>query len=926
MPTTPATTISMSRMNPAQSGIGLKLTPSNSPYYRPSGAKSPNKTSRQSNEASLLSLRRIIGITAASPSAFDCLETSKSFAYTAGAAAVFVKLGDSFQLSQRFFRARPTAVPSSSTSSSCNPSSPVGTLPGARSRYFGGGRDAGVSPLGSDSPMGDWGDSPSSRTWTARERIKAASCVSLSPNGRFIAVGEVRAGVRHVKVWRVEETKANSPSKSRFLSEGKGSSSPSTPTSTPKSLAGRNCLLGQMLDTTFTCAARIPNEKVVLCSQSGEVCLVDDSDKAQRLSKIGKLEFGISCLSLNSEANQLWIGGTNGNLRRSVHIFSIDLLGPDPQLGPAAVELPAHPDAVMGVRALSQPHYLSASYFTWSRGGMIIFWGPDGQRKGEMRVDLEHAPTNDDELSNELRVVQASPNSNFLVSGDRLGVLRIMDGVSGEIYFQTKSHENEIMDIAIFESDSKTLVASCSRDRTIQLFHRVNTSWTLAQTMEEHTSCVCRLMFWHDGDALISCSADRTILIRKSASREVDGEALVAYVPSQTLGLRAAPVSMAASIEEPDVIVVSTLDRCIHRFHMSSGRNVQTFRASDTENGDAVVMDSLILSKPRPTLGGSNLIIGISSTDKSLRVYDENGVLMSKEWGHTEGVSNLALVEATSPAIDQFSTSTLVSTGVDGTIMVYDLATKGQGSREDTEGIEASQDSPSTKEFVASKTPLRKVLSKSDLAGFQKHSSTQEIPPLPPKSNRSPPRSVRRKASNISLSQSTRLGLAFRESPGGVENSPTPMSRETGGRKSRSHDRSPSPPSPRSRAPPSAGKRPSLNARFRTKSAGHLGETGQLCQSLRIYRANLGSSSEGPQLEGLKELERELHLTTKALADKLMRPEEMTGMDVSKLLDNYSERLVEMIDEKLTLGSRRNGSESSEALGLVTPPNAIGEG
>ncbi|KAI9751930.1 MAG: hypothetical protein M4579_005841 [Chaenotheca gracillima] len=786
MPTTPSVT----GINPAQSGMGLRLTPSNSPYYRASGSRSPSKLSRNWNEPSLLSLKRIIGITTASPNAFDCSESHKTLAYTAGAAAVVVKLDGGPCTSQRFFRARPTVVPSSVPASSTTPSTPNGPFAASRARSLVSTRDGGGSPLAPDSPMGDWGDSPSSRTWTARERIKAASCVSQSPNGKFLAVGE----------------------------------------------------------TGY-------NPRVLNFS------LADDSPQDKPLSAVAEHTFGICAVA-----------------------FSPD-----------------------------------------SRGGTVFFWDAEGQKKRALSIELEQFPREDEDPLNELKVVQASPRCTFLVSGDKFGVLRIMDGVTGESHFYTKAHDSEIMDLAILETDSRTLVASCSRDRTIQLFHCINGNWTLAQTMGEHTSCVNRLLFWNDGETLISASADRTILIRKLASREVEGEAIIAFLPSQTLGLRAAPVSMAASPDEPDILVVSTLDRCIHRFQMSSGRNINTFRASDSENGDAVIIDSLMLGSTKATPTLSNLVIGTSTTDKSLRVYDQSGTLLSKEWGHTEGVSNAALVGSTSASSEQPSTTMLVSTGVDGTIMIYDIASKAQHVRRDSDDTEQSQDSPSTKDLTASRTPLRRVLSKSDLAEFQRNTAPTDIPPVPSLGNRSPPRTIRKKASNATLSQSTRLGLPFRGGFSGSENSPTPTSREIAARKAR-RDRSPSPPSPKAGSQPTGFKRPSLDARFRTKSAGNLTETGQLCQTLRAYRANLNNSPETPRPDNLKELERELKLTTKALAEKLMGPDKSEDVEVTKLLDDYSERLVGMIDEKLALGSRRKASGGFESLGLVTPPNAVGEG
>ena len=52
-------------------------------------------------------------------------------------------------------------------------------------------RDQGIggsSPLGT--PGRDWSDSPGGKSATAKDRVKAATSVALSPNGKWLAVGE----------------------------------------------------------------------------------------------------------------------------------------------------------------------------------------------------------------------------------------------------------------------------------------------------------------------------------------------------------------------------------------------------------------------------------------------------------------------------------------------------------------------------------------------------------------------------------------------------------------------------------------------------------------------------------------------------------------------------------------------------------------
>lgn len=179
------------RIFAANTGLGLKLTPANSPY--PRTPKSPSKSRGGGLYESGLSLERIIGTTVSSPTAFDCLSSARIFAYTAGAAAVVVNIDESPNYSQRFFRARPTAVPLNAIpASSGAPSTPSNTANDGRNRTTASLRDTAV-PYSPSTPHTslEWGDSPSSKTWTSRERIKAATCLSISRDGRFLAVGEV---------------------------------------------------------------------------------------------------------------------------------------------------------------------------------------------------------------------------------------------------------------------------------------------------------------------------------------------------------------------------------------------------------------------------------------------------------------------------------------------------------------------------------------------------------------------------------------------------------------------------------------------------------------------------------------------------------------------------------------------------------------
>src|SRR5690554_5441262 len=101
---------------------------------------------------------------------------------------------------------------------------------------------------------------------------------------------------------------------------------------------------------------------------------------------------------------------------------------------------------------------------------------------------------------------------------------RIIDAKSRECRYAVKAHGAEIMDIAIHYDT----IVSCARDRMAQVFVRDQPtgSWSLSQTLDDHTASVSRVLFLEDGNKLLSCSTDRTIVVRELCRRESAGGAV----------------------------------------------------------------------------------------------------------------------------------------------------------------------------------------------------------------------------------------------------------------------------------------------------------------------------------------------------------------------------------------------------------------
>lgn len=994
----------------------LKLTPSNSPFL-PRPSRSPIRA--RALYDSRLSLTRVVGTTCATPTGFDTADSC--FAYIAGGAVVVVDVEGS-NYSQRFYRARPTAIPIYAVSPIPHaPSTPNATPKANDSRNR-------VAASSRDSFYGtpDWSESPTPKTWTSRERIKAATCLSLSRDSRFLAVGEtgynprvlifslqdnssdiplvsisehtfgvkavawspdnrylaslgaandgflylwridsrtgaaklfqqnrctsfvhgmmwlgnslITFGVRHVKVWRVEEGFSTSPVKKLFS----GDSTPSTP-SAQKTLPGRNILLGSLLEAAFCCGHAIDDTHAVVCTEAGDICLLDDTSSQMKLTRVINLGFPVSCISIRgriahiggkagqyagldidavlecrqevvlksnpASAGLVAMGYLRDNLvtidsKRSIAIWSANYTPGDSTPDLRHIQIPGHGDPILGIQLL--PDNIDGAFYTWSGAGRVQLWDLDGNIKSSFDIPIEQDYFGSDlDTVNQLCVVKVSKDGKYLVAGDRQGVLRIIDFASKECMMETKAHSTECQVITIHEDKSKFIVASCGRDRTTQLFQRTSGgNFELFQTLEFAAKVVSVLV--SPEDKIITCSFDRTLQLHDLLSKEGEPDTIAA-VSSRIISLKASPTSMVLSPDNKSVFV-SSLDRSICQYELATGRHLNLFKCTDEGGMEAAVLDSLIFGQTQTAESG--FLLGISNTDKSVRLYDsQTGSFLDREWGHTEAINGVILIEA------EDTGRKVVSVGSDGTVMIWalDLQDFAAGSR-------SRDPSPAKEAFsTANRPPLRRVLSKAELAEFQR--------PSPTPGRRSPPRTLQRRTSRFNLSAATRTPTAASQaSPASTVHEETPSRRASSG----SRPGSPPPVSPKARVTrrpslPALNTTPPTATAVRKKSAINLRSsygfgslnmaTEQTCRQLRAYRKKL-ASSDPITSDTLAELDTELRLTVAALTDRAARTKQAVSETMlSGLLDQYSERLVSMLDQKLRLrlDSQDNGKDVAES-------------
>ncbi|KAM3418280.1 hypothetical protein BST61_g4281 [Cercospora zeina] len=1012
----------------------IRLTPSNSPFFRSPSPRSPSKPAK---DEPCLHLHKSIGTTTVSVTGFDSLSPRSKFAYTAGAAAVVVTVDRDLNIAQGFFRAKPNTNGGARETLAGWPSTPT---PRPSSVLL---KD-GASPLGAASR--DWSDSPTGRSTTAKDRIKSATSVALSANGKWLAVGEtgyrprilifslkdgssetptcilsehsfgvhalsfspdsrflaslgtvndgflyvwniddrtgvaslhasnkcttfinemtwmgnsiITAGLRFVKIWRPDD---DAPSEARETSRhALATPRPRYETRnsdygnsilTPKHrvLAGKNSLLGELLDAAFVSVTAISDSKSLLCTEGGEICLLDDSDRVQSLSLAVHTGSAISA-ARKDDRDMFHVYGANGptsylipDLQRraagkvvrspsgspSRSAFpqiitiaaatldnatvtidsnrSIRMSKRDDDLSTDSKSsrcLTAHQDAVLGVLPFKSSVHSQAAFCTYSGKGAVHFWDAEGDKVSDIvRMPMEYSDASGN--LNEMRTLEVLSDGSMLVSGDKFGALALVDLRTKKVKCHIRAHTAEVTALLTFERGGVEFLVSASRDRTIQLFACDGEVLDLVQTMDEHAGAVTGLLLSENGQHLMSCSADRSVVVREACVRTAHDPRTLAFAMLRAITLKSAPTSMCLT-GNPDSILVSSTDRVVAKYSTRTGTSGFSFKCADNENGEAVVLSKILFA---PSLNGNPTIVGVSSSDKSVRLYTDYGNLIARDWGHTEGITDATLITAsTKSKADQSASPQIVTVAADSTIFIW-------------HGAAATRSDNSNGESTSTPTnlgpPLRKVLSHSEISKIRRGRAAEVQDPPSPIQPPSPPK-VRRKTSRIAIAQTPRLDPGFR------------TTYDTSKRKSLRH-RSPSPPSPRNLKKENSRSTSHLGMNLRSKSSENVlrtnsavtngsgfgtitASTDSVCRTLRLYRKKLSNtpSKDKATPDAFKELEKELRLTAKLLSEK--HEGVTSSLDdeaITKVIRRTSSKIYDRVDQKLKSRNNNNGTPSN---------------
>lgn len=267
----------------------------------------------------------------------------------------------------------------------------------------------------------------------------------------------------------------------------------------------------------------------------------------------------------------------------------------------------------------------SISYGRFSSSSECLVFAKDGRvsiidESGDMTPLYSFSLPLGEHISNELTSVDKVGSQ--LCLGDKFGLLTFVDLDHEKIDLQLKAHASTVSGIQYLELDGSQFLCSISRDRMIQIFHKSENGWELMRTLPTHSGKLVGVKTF--GSSLFVCSADRSVSVHEVTKD--DGQFTV--VQRKIITLKSTPLFMDLFDGE---LVVSCNDKYIYVYDASKLALKRSLKLCDEKSGDSLCVEKFSL------LPDAN--IAIASSDKSLRVFNMlTGKHVHLTWGHFESV------------------------------------------------------------------------------------------------------------------------------------------------------------------------------------------------------------------------------------------------------------------------------------------------
>ncbi|KAL8774383.1 MAG: hypothetical protein Q9209_001134 [Squamulea sp. 1 TL-2023] len=869
-------------------------------------------------------LERVLGSTVTSINALSAAVDTKCFAFCAGSTIVLAEINSELRLNQRFFFVKPDALPAHVTPSYYNPATPTKATGNRALVNISTKDESGPNPASSDYNVDPLGKEKASH------RLRSVTSVALSPSGKYIAIGEVgfhprilvfstapgilpdaplacltehtfgvqaiafshdsrwlcslgdlrdgglflwsinpktgalkldssnrcttadtiawigtsvvTVGTRHVKVWRFEQP--SSPVKSRHGLDTVHDSCNASPA--PRTFAGRNVLLGPLKDEVFTCVVGISEDAAVLCTQNGAICLLDDAHRSQRLCQVGKKHYSITCVTLDQSSSVVWIVG------KGVEPESLPLSRFFAVRNPSAT-LEQHASLyALGERKKANNFNICATCYTDNR--LVAIDLSRGMSIYGVVSDHDSAP--------EVSAIQRLAAHNSAVVGAIVSTDLTMTGFD----FLTYSERGDIL------------------------------YWLWDGTC---TGPIRQVQFAKTGRTLVSMSSDRTLVLHQKVIRTDNS---IAFVSTKTIHLKASPMSMSLLPDVAPWLLLSAMDRCVRKISLIEGSTMQTFKTTDSTNGGSVALSRLTVGTIDQQ---TNILAGFSSADGSIRLYDvETGSLLAVIQGQT-AVSDLTLAQV-SDSSGTIMTRLISAGGSDRIVTLWNLKMPPQEKARDLADDGFSNTDPSKSKTPSSMRLVRRVLSKAEIAGFQRSLKEKGDNTALPR-NLSPSR-LRRKSSRFAVTGPSNI----------IDSNYSSATRSL-----EAHDGSPRNRVSNSSAPISPkvsmqlrNRRSSVDERHRHAAVDHAHDINstaeRISHALQDFRRVVANCKERLDTHTMQALEGQLQATLDAVAPLRHGSNRKRDEQGSESFDDH---LAKMIDERLALRSRTEEQTNSSSGG-----------
>ncbi|XP_024965743.1 mitogen-activated protein kinase-binding protein 1 [Cynara cardunculus var. scolymus] len=260
------------------------------------------------------------------------------------------------------------------------------------------------------------------------------------------------------------------------------------------------------------------------------------------------------------------------------------------------------------------------------------------------------------------RSMAVSSDGKHLAAGDSDGNLHIFNLNTTDYTCIQDVHKAEILSLdfslpikkkmnSAEDLESYYFLASGGGDRMIQLFD-VNRNFDLIASIDDHSAAVTSVKLTGNGRKIISCSSDRSLILRDVAGRGMEYDISHSHQHIASCGT----VYDIAMDPTTETAVTVGQDKRINMFDIAAGQVIRSFKQSG-DFGDPI----------KVVLDPSCSYLVCSYSDKSICMYDfMSGEMVAFGMGHGEAINGIIFLP---------DCKHLVSVGSDGCIFIWKVPT-----------------------------------------------------------------------------------------------------------------------------------------------------------------------------------------------------------------------------------------------------------